>query len=128
MFWKKYAWWDWWYYAIFKFISNKIQKDIDVYEYPFKIDPEVHEENVILKIQTLSYYDYYKNVLKVTIKDKNQPLILVYPKYFNYLTVDEKKYFYPKCYVPELYTMIGINDEDVANYIFMEKIMNQIKK
>ena len=77
--------------------------------------------------QTLSYYDYYKNVLKVTIKDKNQPLIFVCPKYFNYLAVGDKKYFYPKCYVPELCTMIGINDEDVANYKFMEKIIEKTR-
>ena len=43
----------------------KFTKDINIYEYDFKIEPEVHEENVILKIfrqaspRLFEEYGYY---------------------------------------------------------------------
>jgi hypothetical protein len=61
--------------------------------------------------KTYTYYDYYKEVLGVEIKDEKQPLIMVGHKY----------------YVPELCTMIGINDDDINDTKFMEKITKKTR-
>ena len=89
--------------------------------------------------KSISYYEYYKEVLNIEIKHEEQPLILVVnPKKFlgnpNDLEVYQKKEVlnseksHPlKFYIPELCTLIGINEEDANNYKFMEKIIEKTR-
>ena len=104
----------------------KFTKKIDIYEYPFKIEPEVHEENVILKIfreaskNIFDIYGYYYrsgstfsalkeinqiNEFKVSIYNKGKTeYILTVSKYghhsiiekgqkHNFTEIDEKLIF-----------------------------------
>lgn len=85
---------------------------------------------------SFTYYDYYKEVLDIEIKDKEQPLIVVVnPKKFlgnpkdldnkNEILVTEKGP--KKYYVPELCTLIGINEEDNQNKYFREEIIEKTR-
>ena len=65
--------------------------------------------------ETLNYYNYYEKIWNKKIKDKKQPLIIVNVRDPQY---KEK----PKCYVPELCYLVGINDEDTRNFKFMQEI------
>ena len=88
---------------------------------------------------TVSYYEYYKQVLKIEIKDKDQPLIIaVNPKSSkgflgNPKDLEWKKQVIPegknpkKYYVPELCTLIGINEEDNENREFREEIIEKTR-
>ena len=100
-----------------RFIPFEGSRHQQIYEINTDRNPMNTERNCDHKSYT--YYDYFKEVLKVEIKDKNQPLILVRPKKSNNTI--------PKWYVPELCTMIGINDDDIDNNKFMEKITEKTR-
>ena len=70
--------------------------------------------------QTFNYYDYYDKIWKIKIKNENQPLIIVDIKDPQY---KEK----PKCYVPELCYLLGINDEDTQDFDFMKQIIEKTR-
>ena len=78
--------------------------------------------------KSISYYDYYKEVLDVEV-DKTQPLIIVSHRRNNINNLNDDKENKPRlrCYVPELCTMLGINEEDSSNYKFMEKIIEKTR-
>ena len=69
------------------------------------------------KHKTRTYYEYYKKILNIEIKDKKQPLILT----------STRNYSRPKYYIPELCTMIGINNEDISDYKFMQEIIEKTR-
>ena len=71
---------------------------------------------------SMTYYDYYKKELKYEIKDKEQPLIIVINKKNKISSNNSIKY-----YIPELSTMIGINEEDSNNNSFMKKIIERTR-
>ena len=83
----------------------------------FEIDKDRNPMNTYKNYNgpSMSYYDYYKNVLNIQIKDKNQPLIVVVnrknkylgnPKYVEnknkILNEELEKKSFLKYYVPEL--------------------------
>ena len=72
------------------------------------------------KQDTLSYYDYYRKIWNIEIKDKKQPLIVVDVRDPQY---KEK----PKCYVPELCYLVGINEEDTRDFQFMQEIIEKTR-
>ena len=72
------------------------------------------------KQDTLSYYDYYRKIWNIEIKDKKQPLIVVDVRDPQY---KEK----PKCYVPELCFLVGINEEDTRDFQFMQEIIEKTR-
>ena len=72
------------------------------------------------KQETFNYYDYYKKIWNIEIKDKTQPLIIVDVKDPQY---KEK----PKCYVPELCYLVGINEEDTKDFEFMQQIIERTR-
>ena len=72
------------------------------------------------KQETFSYYDYYRKIWNIEIKDKNQPLIVVDVRDPQY---KEK----PKCYVPELCYLVGINEEDTRDFQFMQEIIEKTR-
>ena len=72
------------------------------------------------KQDTLSYYDYYRKIWNIEIKDKKQPLIVVDVRDPQY---KEKS----KCYVPELCYLVGINEEDTRDFQFMQEIIEKTR-
>ena len=70
--------------------------------------------------ETFSYYNYYEKIWNIKIKDKKQPLIIVDVRDPQY---KEK----PKCYVPELCYLVGINDEDTRDFQFMQEIIEKTR-
>ena len=77
----------------------------------------------------MSYYKYYKDIIGKEIKDKKQPLIIAKnPKKRGINKKDPlSEITNPRYFVPELCTMIGINDEDLTNFKFMEKITEKTR-
>ena len=86
------------------------------------IDKDKNPLNTSLNLNniTLSIYNFYQKVLGIKIKDKNQPLIIVDSKKPQF--ENKQKY-----YVPELCTVLGINEIDPHNYILMKKVINYIQ-
>ena len=72
------------------------------------------------KQETLSYYNYYKKIWNIEIKDKNQPLICI-------ATNDPQYKEKPKYYVPELCYLISINEEDKKDFKFMQEIIERTR-
>ena len=72
------------------------------------------------KQETLSYYNYYKKIWNIEIKDKNQPLIFVNVRDPQY---KEK----PKYYVPELCYLVGIDEEDTRDFKFMQEVIERTR-
>jgi hypothetical protein len=70
--------------------------------------------------QTFNYNDYYEKIWNIEIKDKKQPLIVVDVKDPQY---KEK----PKCYIPELCYLVGINDEDTRDFKFMQEVIEKTR-
>ena len=70
--------------------------------------------------ETITLYEYYKNYFEIEINDLEQPLIEVENKNPQYK--ENIKY-----YVPELCTLIGIDEEDSQNMKFMEKIIEKTR-
>ena len=103
-----------------RFIPFEGSRHQQIYEIDTDRNPMNTNRNYESKSYT--YYEYFKEVLGVEIKDIKQPLILVGPKKFN-----DKKPVNQKWYVPELCTMIGINDDDINDNKFMEKITKKTR-
>ena len=83
-------------------------------------DKNLVNTNRNYKLETFSYYDYYRKIWNIEIKDKKQPLIVLDfrdPQY------KEK----PKCYVPELCYLVGINEEDTRDFEFMQEIIEKTR-
>ena len=99
----------------------------------YEIDTDRNPMNTYKNYEghSVSYYEYYKNVLKIEIKDKNQPLILTKNKKPTEINKETDKFETnnapPKYYIPELCTMIGINDEDMEDHKFMDKIIEKTR-
>ena len=93
-----------------RFIPFEGSRHQQIYEIDTDRNPMNTSRNYDSKSYT--YYEYYKEVLGVEIKDKEQPLI----------SVDNQKW-----YVPELCTMIGINDDDINDNKFMEIITKKTR-
>ena len=72
------------------------------------------------KQQTFKYYDYFDKIWNTKIKHKKQPLIAVEVKDPQYK--EKIKY-----YVPELCYLVGINEEDTKNYIFMQQVIERTR-
>ena len=72
------------------------------------------------KQETFSYYNYYKKIWNIEIKDKNQPLIFVNVRDPQY---KEK----PKYYVPELCYLVGIDEEDTRDFKFMQEVIERTR-
>ena len=70
--------------------------------------------------KTLSYFDYYKKIWNIQIYDRKQPLIIVDVRDPQY---KEK----PKCYVPELCYLVGIDEEDTRDFKFMQEIIERTR-
>ena len=67
--------------------------------------------------ETLTYYDYYEKIGK-KIKHKNQPLIIVKSGQ----SKEKLKY-----YIPELCTLIGINEDDSKSFNFMSQVIEKTR-
>ena len=109
----------------------------------FDIDEDRNPKNTerLYDGKTLSYYDYYKEALDIEIQDEKQPLILVTnPKKFlgnpkdlddkqkNQIKISDVESKHPlKYYIPELCTLIGINDDDANNPEFMKQIIEKTR-
>ena len=93
-----------------RFIPFEGSRHQQIYEIYTDRNPMNTNRNYDSKSYT--YYEYYKEVLGIEIKDKEQPLISVGSQ---------------KWYVPELCTMIGINDDDINDTKFMEKITKKTR-
>ena len=72
------------------------------------------------KQETLSYYNYYKKIRNIEIKDRKQPLIFVDVRDPQY---KEK----PKYYVPELCYLVGIDEEDTRDFQFMQEVIERTR-
>ena len=103
----------------------------------YEIDTDRNPMNINKNYEghSVSYYQYYKDVLNIEIKDKNQPLILtknikptsINKEKDNVILETNKVPPPPKYYIPELCTMIGINDDDMEDRKFMEKIIEKTR-
>lgn len=97
----------------------------------FEIDPDRNPCNTNRNYDdhSISYYDYYEKVFNIKIKDKTQPLIIVPHRRNKYNNLNDDAENKPRlrCYVPELCTMLGINEEDSSNFKFMEQIIEKTR-
>ena len=75
----------------------------------------------------MTYYNYFKTVIGIEIKDKKQLLIKAKNPKSKINKSEESQNNPIKYYIPELCTMIGINDEDSADNKFMEKIIEKTR-
>ena len=96
-----------------KFIPNEGSRHQVIHG--FNIDKNPMNTEIKYKNESITLFQYYKKYFKIEIKDKYQPLIEVKFK-------EKIKY-----YVPELCTLIELNEEDARNHTFMAKIIEKTR-
>ena len=70
--------------------------------------------------KTIKLSDYYKDVYKINIKNKDQPLLIVEGKQPQGKKID-------LFFIPELCTLSGLDDEDTKNRYFMKDLAKNTK-
>ena len=95
--------------------QNYKKKNYRINDILFDRNPE--NQHFILEEtkETMNLLKYYKQAYNVEIKNKDQPLILVKKK--GPQGKDKNLYF-----VPELCTLVGLDEEDTADFNFMKKV------
>ena len=78
------------------------------------------EQKIFYGGKTINLIEYYKTAHNLTIKDGNQPLILVRKK-------DSQGEFISLYFIPEFCTLSGIEDDKAKNGPFMKKLSKYTK-
>ena len=101
-----------------RFISYEGSRSQVIADINFDRNPIKSTRNY--KQETYNYYDYYKKIWNIEIKDLKQPLI----------KVDIKGPLYkekPKYYIPEICYLVGIDEEDTKDFHLMNQVIKKTR-